>query len=297
MMTIKGFAQLCQCSAQTLRYYDQVGLLKPARVDKWSGYRYYDEKQAVDFVKIKNLQAADFNIEEIKILLTQSDEAVYDAFEHKIATQREKLEQIIQIQQTYLREKKAMEKIYQSMTDYILSQCRKLEILREFGYLPEDYDRIMATLRPWMEQQFADSSVNADNVMLQINDELIEGTEQIAERIAALDSSNLNDTILLTDTMKLTLEQEDSERFEVIWEKHGWAHAGDFLDDMPPLAGDKDYLFNFCLTDPILREDLSFPMFMLGSMLLRHGASLCLQGCSVTESTDGMNHFILSRKK
>lgn len=297
MMTIKGFAQLCQCSAQTLRYYDQVGLLKPARVDEWSGYRYYDEKQAVVFVKIKNLQAADFTIEEIKALLTQPDEAVYGAFEQKIAAQQEKLRQIIQIQQTYLREKTAMEKIYQGMTNFVLAQCRKPEILREFGCPMEDYDRIIAALRPWMEQQLADNSVNADNVTLQINDELIEGTEQIAERIAALDSSNLNDTILLNETMKLAQEQDDTECFEAIWEKHGWAHAGDFLDEMPPLTGDKDYLFSFCLTDPTLREDLSFPMFMMGIMLLRYGPSVCLQGCNVTESTDGVNHFVLSRKK
>ena len=63
MMTIKQFAQLCSCNAQTLRYYDRIGLLKPAQVDSWTGYRYYEEKQAVDFVKIKNLQLADFSIQ------------------------------------------------------------------------------------------------------------------------------------------------------------------------------------------------------------------------------------------
>ena len=53
MMTIKEFAQLCKCSTQTLRYYDKVDLLKPSSVDKWSGYRYYEKSQAVNFVKIK----------------------------------------------------------------------------------------------------------------------------------------------------------------------------------------------------------------------------------------------------
>lgn len=57
-MTIKEFAKLCGCNPQTLRYYDRVGLLKPVRVDRYSGYRFYDEEQAVTFVKIKNLQSA-----------------------------------------------------------------------------------------------------------------------------------------------------------------------------------------------------------------------------------------------
>ena len=55
MMTIKEFANLCGCSTQTLRYYDKIDLLKPVKVDPWSGYRYYTKSQAIDFVKIKNL--------------------------------------------------------------------------------------------------------------------------------------------------------------------------------------------------------------------------------------------------
>ena len=66
MITIQGFARLCGCNTQTLRYYDRIGLLTPAKVDQWTGYRYYEEEQAMMFVKIKNLQQADFSIEEIK---------------------------------------------------------------------------------------------------------------------------------------------------------------------------------------------------------------------------------------
>lgn len=53
-MTIKDFANLVECNPQTLRYYDREDLLKPVRVDQWSGYRYYEEEQALAFVKIKN---------------------------------------------------------------------------------------------------------------------------------------------------------------------------------------------------------------------------------------------------
>jgi DNA-binding transcriptional MerR regulator len=62
MMTIKEFASLCNCNTQTLRYYDKIDLLRPVKVDQWSGYRYYEESHAIDFIKIKNLQAADFTI-------------------------------------------------------------------------------------------------------------------------------------------------------------------------------------------------------------------------------------------
>ena len=43
-MHVREFAALTGVSARTLHYYDEIGLLKPSCVDKWNGYRYYDEK-------------------------------------------------------------------------------------------------------------------------------------------------------------------------------------------------------------------------------------------------------------
>ena len=90
MITIQGFAKLCGCNTQTLRYYDRIGLLKPAKVDEWTGYRYYEEEQALLFVKIKNLQQADFTIEEIKALLPGDDDLLISAFDRKIREQQRK---------------------------------------------------------------------------------------------------------------------------------------------------------------------------------------------------------------
>ena len=100
-MTIKEFSNLCGCTPQTIRYYDRMNLLKPVKVDDWTGYRFYDEEQALDFVKIKNLQTAGFSIDEIKGLLNASDEAIYDAFSQKIKEQEEHLKKIIEIRESY----------------------------------------------------------------------------------------------------------------------------------------------------------------------------------------------------
>ena len=91
MITIQGFAKLCGCNTQTLRYYDRIGLLAPAKVDQWTGYRYYEEEQAMLFVKIKNLQMADFSIEEIKTLLNEDEDHLMAAFDRKIREQKEAL--------------------------------------------------------------------------------------------------------------------------------------------------------------------------------------------------------------
>ncbi len=78
-MTIRQFAALCSCNPQTLRYYDRVGLLKPAKVDPWTGYRSYEEEQALSFVKIRSLQKAGFTIGEIRELLDKDHPAVLEA--------------------------------------------------------------------------------------------------------------------------------------------------------------------------------------------------------------------------
>ena len=42
--SIKELSELVGVSARTLRYYDEIGLLKPSRVND-AGYRYYGQKE------------------------------------------------------------------------------------------------------------------------------------------------------------------------------------------------------------------------------------------------------------
>ncbi len=45
LLTIGEFSRATQLSAKALRLYDELGLLCPARVDEWTGYRYYSPGQ------------------------------------------------------------------------------------------------------------------------------------------------------------------------------------------------------------------------------------------------------------
>jgi DNA-binding transcriptional MerR regulator len=38
MLKISDFSRLTRVPAKTLRYYDDLGLLKPAHVDPWTGW-------------------------------------------------------------------------------------------------------------------------------------------------------------------------------------------------------------------------------------------------------------------
>ena len=46
LLPIGSFASRCRLSVKALRHYDELGLLRPARVDVVTQYRYYDRRQA-----------------------------------------------------------------------------------------------------------------------------------------------------------------------------------------------------------------------------------------------------------
>ena len=97
MLTIRKFAALCRCSTDKLRYYDRIGLLKPAMTDSMNNYRYYSSRQLADYARIRDLQAAGFSIKEIKKLLAGSEDEIAKAFDAKISQQNQKLEKLIVI--------------------------------------------------------------------------------------------------------------------------------------------------------------------------------------------------------
>ena len=45
MLRIGEFSKLAKVSIKTLRYYDKIGLLKPAMIDSATQYRYYTDEQ------------------------------------------------------------------------------------------------------------------------------------------------------------------------------------------------------------------------------------------------------------
>jgi DNA-binding transcriptional MerR regulator len=69
MIKIGDFARLSQVSVVTLRYYDEVNLLKPVRVEPFSGYRFYSADQLPLLNRILALKDLGFSLEQIKLML------------------------------------------------------------------------------------------------------------------------------------------------------------------------------------------------------------------------------------
>ncbi len=71
MIKIGEFSKLVQVPVATLRYYDQLGLLKPVEVDRFSGYRYYSVAQLPRLHRILTLKSLGFTLEQVAIVLAE----------------------------------------------------------------------------------------------------------------------------------------------------------------------------------------------------------------------------------
>ena len=72
MIRIGDFSKLSRIPIQTLRYYDEVGLLKPVQVDPLTGYRYYAYEQLEQLNRILALKDLGFSLEQIRQLLDEN---------------------------------------------------------------------------------------------------------------------------------------------------------------------------------------------------------------------------------
>ena len=77
---IGDFSRLTNLSIRTLRYYDEIGILKPEYVDPYSGYRYYTDKNLDEVRSITFLKQLSFSLEEIA---QYKDSLTSDVLEYK----------------------------------------------------------------------------------------------------------------------------------------------------------------------------------------------------------------------
>lgn len=122
MFSIGKMAEYCHTSIQTLRYYADIGLLKPSYQDPQSKYRYYKLDQIFQFTIIKYLQSTNLSLQQIKSIMNNADPDMLNFWK----------EQEANIKQRIAEEKKAL-----SLAQFQQKQFQKLQILK--SNLNKDY--------------------------------------------------------------------------------------------------------------------------------------------------------------
>lgn len=269
-MTIKDFAQLVGCNPQTLRYYDHVDLLKPVKVDQWSGYRYYEEEQALAFVKIKNLQKAGFSIDEIRGLLDQDDAEICRAFDAKIAEAESRLQEIKEIRQSYQTEMMKMTEMLNTLRTKMADAMEKYDPAEEYGISEEAYREIADRVDQYFEKAIQEIGSNSNFSLLNIPQK--KKAEKEFEK-------HLNDPA-----------------YDLVYEKHGWRFVKDFLDEFADLENGGDYALMFRL-EPVKMGNVAFANVIISILMNRNEDKDRSLSCHVAETKDGQNHFWLLKKR
>jgi len=88
MLSIGRFARLTGLTVKALRHYGELGVLRPAHVDDWTGYRWYERSQVREAVAVRRLRALRVPLNEAAVLIRSDDDALREA----LAVHRARLE-------------------------------------------------------------------------------------------------------------------------------------------------------------------------------------------------------------
>lgn len=93
MLSIGTFSKISEVTTKTLRYYDEIGLIKPVHVNSENGYRYYDVEQLKTILLINKLKLYCFSLDEISEVLKSpyDDSLLFSLIKQKQRNIQEKL--------------------------------------------------------------------------------------------------------------------------------------------------------------------------------------------------------------
>lgn len=133
MLKIGDFSRLSRVSIRMLRYYDEVGLLKPVKVDDFSGYRYYSEEQLLTMGKINSLKDMGFGVNAIAEIIKSNNP--------------KEIEQIFTVQKAQLLEDANTISNRIRFLDTALERLRKDEIMKYDCVIKQMPERYVASVR------------------------------------------------------------------------------------------------------------------------------------------------------
>ncbi|TCL59867.1 DNA-binding transcriptional MerR regulator [Kineothrix alysoides] len=130
MIKIGDFSKLSRISIRMLRHYDEIGLLVPASIDAFTGYRYYSEAQLPLAERIHVLKNMGFGLAVIQEILEKFDDA-------------QEMEKFLQVKRRELEEEENATKQRIILLDNAINWLRKdgnfMDYTVSLKILPERY--------------------------------------------------------------------------------------------------------------------------------------------------------------
>jgi DNA-binding transcriptional MerR regulator len=157
MLKIGDFSRLSQVSIKILRHYDDIGLFKPAQVDRFTGYRYYTLDQLPRLNQILALKDLGLSLEQITNLLNEN--IVLDQIQVMLRLKRAELQQqMADTQARLVRVEMRLRHIEMEdkMVDYEILvkrvEAQRVLAIREVAHTVNDISRLFEEVNQALQQ-------------------------------------------------------------------------------------------------------------------------------------------------
>ncbi|MBC2578817.1 MerR family transcriptional regulator [Clostridium sp. DJ247] len=145
MFKIGDFSRLNKISVKALRYYDELDILKPMKVDEQTGYRYYSASQLPRLNRILALKDLGFSLNQISIMLDNN--FTTDTVISMLNIKRNEIEENIKSEeiklsrlQTLISKIKEEENVFMLNYDVIIKEVDSLKVASIRDIIP-DYSK------------------------------------------------------------------------------------------------------------------------------------------------------------
>lgn len=99
MIKIGDFAKIFNISINSVRFYEDKGLIIPAYTDYYSGYRYFDSANIRQMSKILFLKELGLSLDEIRVYDDSKIDGIIKKYENKISDLNQNLKVLNSIEQ------------------------------------------------------------------------------------------------------------------------------------------------------------------------------------------------------
>ena len=156
LFTIGEMHKLFAVPVRTLRFYDEIGLLRPERVDPRTGYRYYSAGQFERLNTIKYLRALGVSLERIRGFFENRDTDVVELLlQEQLADTRRRLDELQRIERRIGRRLDDLRRARTAKTGVVLQKAlpaRAIAFLRQEIPQGGDLETPLAELQSHIRQ-------------------------------------------------------------------------------------------------------------------------------------------------
>lgn len=173
--TVNQVATLSGVTIRTLRFYDEIGLLKPAHVGE-NKYRYYGKDQLLLLQQILLFKELGFELEQIKEIMKQSDFNKLQALQTHVHTVQKRMEKLAMIAKTidktinYLEGIQTMadKEMYYGLNDEKQQEYEQYLIKRHGKVAKKHIDESRQTVKSWKQADWQKAGKTFDDLCLNL---------------------------------------------------------------------------------------------------------------------------------